>query len=187
MTPFSPYGDRARWRMVYDLLAVTPVGGTVTYNTLAELLELDPKKDRPAIRKAVRRAGHELETVDKHAIDAVTNVGYRIVRPEEHLGLARRHQVRAGRELANGHSKVTNVDLNGLDPTVRRGFEVVALAFAAQQDTVRRLDVRQKNMESALSSMASKTERTAEDVAALRGRLERLERRRQGSEGAERL
>jgi hypothetical protein len=160
---------------LYDLLRVRQVGDLVDYPTMAEALELDPVKDRTAIQLAMRRAAQELETEDKHAVDAVSGVGYRIVEPTAHLDLARRHQRKAGRSLARGHSKAVNVDFNAVDPETRRAFEVVASAFAAQMDFNRRMDVRQRNLERAVEAVTQRSERTNEELATLRARLARLE------------
>lgn len=176
MSPFEPAGESARWRVIYELLASTDVGGILTYEAMAEALELDPNEDRHTMQVAMRRAARELETVNKHAIEAVKNVGYRIVEPEEHLKLAKGQQRRSSRALARGQSVVTNVDLSSVDPEVRHAFQVVASAFAMQQEFNRRVDVRQKKLEDALETVREKSARTDDEVADILARLERLER-----------
>lgn len=179
MSPFRPVGDRARWRIIYDLLSKRGVGDVLTYDEMAAALELDPKKDRMTIQLAMRRAAKELESVDKHAVDVIPNEGYRIVEPTEQVGLAKRHQRKANRSLVRGQSKVVNVDFNLIDPETRKAFEVMAGAFAAQIDFNRRMDVRQRNLERAVEAVTHQTEaqaqRTDEEIAELRGRLHRLE------------
>lgn len=176
MSPFEPSGDVARWRVLYALLADLTIGDVLTYETMAESLELDPVQDRHTIQVAMRRAGKELEHADKRAVEAVQNTGYRIVEPEEHLRLARGQQRRSTRALARGHSKVVNVDLSNVDPEVRNAFQVVASAFAMQMEFNRRTDIRQKRLEDALETVREKSTRTDEEVAQLRARLERLEK-----------
>lgn len=186
MSPFQPSGERARWRFLYDLLRTAQVGEVVTYNEMAQALDLDPTKDRATIQLAMRRAARELEVEDKHAVQVITNEGYRIVEPGQHLDLAQKHQRKAGRSLVRGQSKVVNVDLNGMDRETRKAFEVVAGAFAAQIDFNRRLSVRQANLERAVEAVTAQTEeqqqRTADELAALRERLRLLEERTSGSE-----
>jgi hypothetical protein len=179
MSPFEPAGDRARWRVVYELLAEAAVDETVTYERLGEALGLDPVTGRHAIQMAVRRAAREHEVRDNRALDAVPNVGYRIVRVPEHLDLARRHQRKAGKALERGRSKVDHVDLSGVDGDTRRAFEVVAQAFALQADFNRRLDIRQKKLEQQVAAATSAQEHTAEEIAELRARLEKLEAERE--------
>lgn len=180
--PFVPIGTRARWRIIYDLLREIPVDGILTYETMGEALELDPVDDRHTMQVAMRRAAQELEIQDGHAVTAEVGVGYRIVQVSEHLTLARSQQRRSNRALARGHSKVTNVDLTGVEPEVQKAFHVVASAFAMQMDFNRRLDVRQRNLEESLQTMSTKTERTAEELAEVQARLDRLDRLR-ASEG----
>lgn len=177
MSPFEPVGARARWRILYDLLGKISVGDILTYEAMAKALNLDPIKDRHTIQVSMRRAAKELEHEDKHALESVPNVGYRIVEPEEHLMLARQQQRRSSRALSRGHSKVVNVDLSGVDPEIRDAFQVVAAAFAMQMEFNRRTDVRQKRLEAALESVRDKSNRTDSEVAELRARLEKLENR----------
>lgn len=178
MSPFEPVGEVARWRILYRLFTERNVGDVITYETMAEALELDPDKDRHTIQVAMRRAAKELEYENKHAVEAVTNTGYRIVEPEEHLRLARGQQRRSSRALVRGHSKVVNVDLSSVDPEIRNAFQVVASAFAMQMEFNRRTDIRQKRLEDAIEAVHEKSSRTDDEVAELRERLERLERRR---------
>jgi hypothetical protein len=179
MPPFEPVGDRPRWQVVYELLRQTETNDVLTYDTMGAALGLHPDADRHPIQMAMRRAAREHEQVDKRAVEAVPNKGYRVVRPPEHMQLARRQQRRSTRALRSGHSKVVNVDLSGLDPDTRQAFEVVARAFAAQMDFNRRMDVRHRRLEEALTSMDQRHERSEEEIAELRRRLERLE----GDEG----
>ena len=179
MSPFEPVGDRARWRVVYDLLVKAATDETITYEDLGDALDLDPANDRHTIQMAVRRAAKEHEVKDSRALDVVPNVGYRIVRVPEHLDLAQRHQRKAGKSLERGRSKVDHVDLTGVDGDTRRAFEVVAQAFALQADFNRRLDIRQKRLEKQVASATSAQEHTAEEIAELRARLEKLETERE--------
>lgn len=175
MSPFQPAGDRARWRDVYDLLQDTKTGDVLTYEEIGAALKLDPDDDRHMIQMAMRRAAKEHEEAGRRAVEAVPNEGYRVVEAPEHLRLARGQQKRAGRALARGQSKVTNVDLSGLEPETRRAFEVVARAFAMQMDFNKRLDVRQAKLEQAVGAMSERTERTEQEIAELKARLARLE------------
>jgi hypothetical protein len=175
MASFQPIGDRPRWQVVYELLCQTETNAVLTYEAMGAALGLDPHKDRHPIQMAMRRAAREHEQMDKRAVDAVPNKGYRVVRPPEHMQLAQRQQRRSTHALRSGHSKVVHVDMSGMDPDTRQAFEVVARAFAAQMDFNRRMDIRHKRLEQALSSMDQRYERSEEEIAELRMRLERLE------------
>lgn len=174
-TPFEPIGDTARWRVLYhELLKSTSHGDLITYDAMGNMLDLDPEADRHAIQMAVRRAARELLEADKLALDAVPNQGYRVVQASEHMELARRQQRRSHRALSRGHKTVVNVDFSGMEPEVRKAFDVMASAFAMQMDFNRRIDVRQRNLESATKAVTARQDRTEEELAELRERLDRI-------------
>lgn len=176
MSPFEAIGERARWRTLYDeILTRRNIGDIITYDEMAETLDLDSHKDRHAMQMAMRRAAKEYEVENLRALDSVPNVGYRVVEPTEHLGLARRQQKRSHRALARGHSKVVHVDVSGMETETRKAFEIVAQAFAMQMDFNRRMDVRQSRLEKAVDSIIEEKGRTSEEIAALHERLARLE------------
>lgn len=177
--PFEPIGKQARWKTVYDLLKRTPTGTVVTYKQLADELGLDAVRHRDAIRGAVIRAAKEHEEKDKRAIQVVRGEGYRPVDARVNIELARKHQKRAGRSLVRGHSKAVNVDLNGVEPTVRAALETLGHAFVLQMDFNKRFEGKQAKLEETVreiaDSQAEDRKRTAEEVAELRARLARLE------------
>lgn len=177
MSSFAPIGEQARWRIVYDRLKTAAVGDVVTYDELGDALGLNPETDRHAIQMAVRRAAIEYQKVDKRALDAVPNKGYRVVEAKEHVVLARRHQAKSVRSLARGYSVATNVDLSQVDEHTRRALETIAIAFAAQLDFNRRMDVRQRRLEQVIAAQTARAQRTEEELAALRADLEELKRR----------
>jgi hypothetical protein len=173
---FEPIGDRARWRIVYDLLQKLDVGGILEYTTIGDALNLDPDTDRHAIQMAVRRAAKEHEEQDSRALNVVPNIGYRVVEAPEHLQLAQRHQKKSRRSLQRAQSKVVHVDLTGVDAEVRKAFEVTATALSMMADYTRRLDIRQRNLEKIVRTSQDRQDRSEEEIAQLRERLERLER-----------
>lgn len=175
MPPFEPVGELPRWRVLYDLLVLVPTDGILTYDRMAEALGLDAATDRHAIQMAMRRAARELLEQDRRAVDVVPNRGYRVVKAPEQMTLAKRQQRRSSRALKRGHDQVTHVDLSQLDPDTRGAFEVVARAFAAQMDINRRLDIGQRRLREAVESVTERQDRSDEEIARLRERLERLE------------
>lgn len=151
-------------------------GDVLTYERAAEVLDLHPVVDRPVIQGAIRDAQRRNEVDNKHAIEAVPNVGYRVVEAAEHARLAKNYQRRSVVALKAGKSKVVNVDMSKLPPDTRKGFELMALAFSRQEDFNRRVDVRQRQLEQAMAAVTKQTERSSEEVAELRARLDALER-----------
>lgn len=176
--PFAPLGNRARWRMVYDLLKKKNIGDVLSYTEIGLALELNPVEDRHAIQMAARRAAKEYEEEDQRAVEVEVGVGYRVVQPEHHLVLARQHNRKAGRAIKRGLSKVTNVDLSGMDPQMRGAFDVMARAFMQQVDINRRVNRRVTDVEALVTETR---ERTAEQYQELAARLERLEGKAQNT------
>lgn len=181
MSPFEPVGSRARWRIIYEQLERLAVGEVLTYDAMGRALGLHPLEERHTIQMSMRRAAREFEEERKHAVKPVTNVGYQIVPVPEHLMLARGQQRKAGKALVRARSKVDNVDLNDVpDLTMRAVFQATRQALALQLDMMRRLDVRQTNLEEAVTSVVDRQERSEEELAELRERLARLEARAVG-------
>lgn len=177
MAPFEPVGEVARWRVLYELLRPMEPDDVITYEQMAEALDLDIAKDKTTIQLAMRRAARELEVMDNRAVDSVRNVGYRVVRAPEHLTLAERHQRKARGALVRSHSKVEHVDFNALDQDSRKAFEIVGRALTWQLQQMRHLDLRQRNLEAAVESVQGNVDRTQSDVAQHDERLRQLEQR----------
>lgn len=187
--PFEPVGDVARWRLVFDLLVATlaesGVDFVVTYKDMAEALDLDPDVDRRTIQGVMPRAAKEFLEVHKHAMKAVPNQGYRIVKPAEHLGLAQERSSRATRHMVKADSVVTNVDFNGMESEVRRSFEVIGRVVRFQMGMMRQLDIRQRDVDERLAAVQANVQRTERDVQTHSERLawlEEQERRRMGGD-----
>jgi len=179
MSPFTPAGDKARWRYLYDLLVKTDTGGTVTYETMAETLDLDPQRDRHVLQMAMRRAAKEHLEHDQRSVASVPNVGYRIVETERKLDLAKLYQGKAQRSVRQGRAHVEHADLSDVDEATRALFEAMAWKFAQQDEVIHRLDVRQKRHERQLQAAVSAQKQTEGQLADLRARLEKLEGERE--------
>lgn len=172
---FQPLGERARWLAIYDLLKAAETNDIVTYVAMGDVLGLDPDKERLAIQGAMRRAAKEHEVVDKRAVVAVSNHGYRVVEAQEHLGLARRQQVRSNRALVRGHSKAVNVDLSQIEPETRKALDMVAQVIGMQLDFNRRAESKLAAHDKAIRSLTEATERTESERQEILDRLARLE------------
>lgn len=175
MSNFKPVGERARWLDIYDLLQVAQTNDVITFEEMGAALGLDPERDRASIRVALYRAAREHETVDKRAVMAVPNKGYRVVEPQEHLGMARRHQKRSSRSLIRGHSKAVNVDMSKIEPEARKALEMVGSVIALQMDFNRRAESKLAAHDKAIKTLVEAKERTDAEREEFRSRLERLE------------
>ena len=175
MSPFIPQGDRARWRILYDLLVKAGTGDIITYQEIAEALGLDPGTDRHKIQMDMRRAAKEHLRKDLRSVISVPNKGYRIAETSQKLELARQYQTRAVRSVKRGRDQIEYTNLNELDDTTRALFEVMALKFGQQDEMLSRLDVRQKRHERQLQAVVGTQEETAQQLAELQERLAKLE------------
>ena len=166
---FKPLGERSRWRMIYDLFRAAEIGETVTYETMAEALGLDAKRAKHEIQMAARRAALELERVDKRAVDAVRNVGYRIVQHAEVLGLTRRRNRKAGRQITRGEITANAVDLNEVDDDVKRGLALMLRGFHAQGEINRAMGARLHRAEEIMTGLGERVESVEERLKRLEG------------------
>lgn len=141
---FKPIGERARWRIIYDLFREAEYGDTITYEQMAESLGLAPRRDRHTIQMAARRAGIELEKVDRRAVDSQRGVGYRVVQPAEVVGLGRKRNTKAGNQIVRGGQVTNAVDLNLVDGPTKDAIMALARGFAVQADINRSVLARQK-------------------------------------------
>lgn len=171
---FAPIGETSRRKVVLDVLRSHEENDVVTYGELSEALGVDDS-DRRIIQKAVHAASKELLSVDKRALEAVPNEGYRIVTAEEHIRLAQKIQRKSTKQLVRGQQVVTKVDYNQMTPEARTLAELMARAFSAQIEFNSRLDVRQRRLADAVEAVSVRQDRSDSEVAALKSRLERLE------------
>lgn len=169
---FEPIGEKSRKDYALEVLREHDTGDVVTYESLAERVG---SEDRRVVQAAARDAGRDFLRFDQRAIEAVPNVGYRIVEPEGHLRLAEKQRVRSVRTLRRGELLVTSVDYNGLSDEGRRLAEGMARGFAHLIEANRRMDARVAVVERAQDAVAERQQRTADEVAELRERLARLE------------
>jgi hypothetical protein len=173
---FEPKGDEARWKIIYPILQGAAIDEVVTYDELGEALSLDPVADRVLIQGVMCVASRKLLRNEDRAVENVRNKGYRIVRPAEQFSLAQKAQKKAKRTLKHGHDLVVHVNYNGMESEDRRRIETGAQLIAAQLAFNRRVDLRLRDHDKALNAIANRQDRTDDESAALRDRVERLER-----------
>ncbi|MFT4126261.1 MAG: hypothetical protein QM662_08535 [Gordonia sp. (in: high G+C Gram-positive bacteria)] len=171
-TPFEPAGVRSRKEILVDLFGERDEDSVVTYAEIAEAIGIE---DRPTCQRAVNGAKSSVERVHNKALDAVTNVGYRIVRAGEHLQLAQRHQKRGRSQLRRSQSKVVHVDMSRLTDGERAAVTLAATSIGLQMEYMRRNDIRSGRIEEAVAAVQDSTERSESEIAELKERLARLE------------
>lgn len=170
MTLFKPKDTRAQWEKVYDLLAPLDIGDVLTYEAITEALDVDHiNKVRNAVTKAANEWGKE-----KHrAIKVVNRVGYRVVSATEHETLARSHHKRSRRQMAKGLQVIRNTDRSLLSPQDRERFDRVEMQMARQASEIRRIDLRQREMDRVFAEEQTARRVSEEKIARMQEALRR--------------
>lgn len=123
----------AEHRIVADLILDRSIGDTVTYDELAAALGHD-HVDRRRLQAIARRANSELRRDHQRSIEAVVNLGYRVLRPSEHVMQARRYRDRSRRSMKTGVQVLRATDLDQLtaDEQQRAVGEMMAMSRVVQ-------------------------------------------------------
>lgn len=174
---FTPIGEKSRRQMVVELIAEVGADEIVTYEQVAEAIGLTWPKDREMVRSTIHAARSSLANDHHKALAAVRGVGYRVIRPEEHVHIAAQLQRKAGRSVALAKTTIDTVDLGALDDQQRQLALAARSVLAYQQETLRRLDLRQRGLEKVVGSVTEKVDETIAKTDAHQQRLADLERR----------
>lgn len=163
MTPFAPKGEIAQWRIVYRMLQQADIGQTISYEELAEALDLDSKADRHRIQDATRKAAKQFLTVDDRAIEVVPNIGYRLVPAVRQIPMAGQQVDRAGKALDRGRALTTHVRMEELSEQERQIVNTMALGFAQVAEWARQIGRRVENHEDRLADVEAELRRLREE------------------------
>lgn len=142
---------RSDWRVVYDLFVQMQPGDTIESAKLLAALETE---DRSRMYRAVQRANRELWAKDYRSVDSVKGVGYRMLRPVEHVTQAMAYRRRSRRQLGNAVASSRATDLVGMEDDDRReairvrgALMVLAQAMDETQARVRDHEARIRALE----------------------------------------
>ena len=144
MTPqFAPKGERPEWRMIYeDLLSNVGPGTVITYTQLEEILG----RELAANRAPLYRARRELGELRSHWLEAVPNVGYRVIDPQEHVRVAAGHRRKSRRQVGMAIRVLRSTDLSSLQADALQEWDSQSkLTFAlwavfAHESRLRRIE-----------------------------------------------
>ena len=161
--PFAPKGEVAQWRIVYRTFQGAAVGDTVTYEQLADVLEVDPKADRVKIQAAARRAAKQLLGVDDRAVEVEPDVGYRLVPAVRQIPMAGKQVERAEHALSKGHDLTTHIRMDELTEQERVIVQSMALGFAQVAEWARHLGRRVEDHEGRLADVEAELKRLREE------------------------
>jgi len=140
--PFAAKGEKAEWELVYDrLLAVAEFGDVVTYRQLDEVLGRPFRRQRGPIYRANKHLG----AMRHRCLDAVANVGYRVIAANEHIKLAERYKEKGRHQFsamirvgqATDLQALTAPELARWDQQTRINATLAAVAMAHEQRLAR--------------------------------------------------
>lgn len=179
---FRPVGEKSRRQLVVDLISGLEPDTIVTYEEIAEAIGVTWPRDREILHSTVGAARSDLANDFHQALASVRTVGYRVIRPEEHVDEAGRLQRKAGKTIALAKTTVDTVNLAALTPEQRKLAMAAAAVLGYQADQIRRMDLRQKGLEKVLGSVTEKVDEVVaattehqDRLAELEARLRRLE------------
>lgn len=172
---FQQVGPQSRRELALEILRTKNPGDIATYDELASAIDVET---RGLVQSAVGAAAKTLLKQDNRALEAVPNVGYRIVQAGEHALLAQRQQRRSSRALKRSRDVIQHVDYNELSAEGRALANAMGTLLAAQISFQERTSINQRRLDSAIESLSAKQDRSQDDIAELRARLERLEQPR---------
>lgn len=170
-------GPKSQRQIVIDLIAPREFDSVTTYEELAAALGMNPVADKQNIRSVVQSARDGLAKDHHRTLEAVRSVGYRIIRPEEHVKVAGELQRKAGRTVALARTTVESVDLTELSEEGRKIAMAAAAALGYQAQMIRRMDLRQQDVERVLESVTEKVDETVATTENHQVRLSTLEQR----------
>lgn len=161
MEPFKAKraDGRPEWRVVYDhVVDHTAPGDTVPYAVLGSLLVAET---RPQIYRAVAQANKKLRDKAQRSLQVVREVGYRVLKPEEHEHQASDYQMQARRRVSTAVSVMRATDLKSMTPEARnwalqvtaglvlmgRAIDDHAGRLAQHEDLIKQLQARIETLE----------------------------------------
>lgn len=174
---FETIGEKSRRQIVVDLVETVDYGGIIEYDTLADALSVE---DKGVIQAAVHAAKPAIERAHAKAVEAIPNVGYRVVLPSEHGLLATKQQRKSRRAIVRAKSKIDNVDLNKLSDTEKAVIAIYGAVLASQIEFSRRADLRyarKETLDQLITQQSKVNTRTDAELQEMRARLADLENR----------
>jgi len=163
-SPFEPKGDRSEATLLYELFASRDYGSLISYDELTDALGRDLRAGQ---RGPVYAARVRLEKNDDKTLALERCVGYRIARPDEHVGLAQGRRKRARKQLSRGLLTLRSTPRDRLDAeSLARLDEIEGrmadLEYMARNDrrrvekTVRRIEKTETSVADLISMLKEK-------------------------------
>lgn len=158
--PFEPSREdgRSDKRVIYELTSDAEPGSTYTYAELIEALQdgLDKPIQRDRVYRAVAAANATLLREHRRYLGVVPNVGYRMIRADEHLPESLRKKDRAQSHLRRGIELLRHARLDELTQAQRTLHEgqlmIMSHLYHAAEDSARRHERSERLIEDLLKS-----------------------------------
>lgn len=169
MTPFTPKGDVAEWRLVYDEITKLKSDEIITVEQLEKILGRSLEKNRSPVYRAIK----ELQRNQQRTLVTVRGTGYRVAKADEHFGLVLAYSDRARSDLKRGVAIADATDRSLLKGDAAERLDAVAnLATRA----VEFLGIMAKQVDQhtkLIEAVKTEGKDTSERVAALEETLQR--------------
>jgi hypothetical protein len=165
---------RSDRRVIYDLVGDNPPETLFDYDTLTAALAVgvDATIDRRRIYRAVTNANRTLLREKRLYLAVVANVGYRILRADEHLPVAIDRKHSAVAKLRQGMDLLRHARIEELPEAQRVLHEGQLMIMSGLYDAMRESGQRHDRQEQVIEALR---QRQREDIDELRKRLDRIE------------
>lgn len=156
----SRLDGRSDSQVVIDLCKDASAETLLSYQALGDALQTgtDTPISRQRVQQAVARANRRLLADHQRFLRVVRNVGYRLVRADEHLPIALDSKSRANRYLRRGKSLLENVRIEELTATQRKLHEGQLLVMSALIENMRESDRRHAKQEAVIGDLLKRVE-----------------------------
>lgn len=133
MGAFQPKGDLAEWRKIYAYAKDRAADSIITYSTISTLLG---REFPGGNRQPIARAAQELRQVDNKTLVSSPGKGYRIARANEHVAIAKTHQIRARNQVLKAVEVLDATDRGALNTAESLEHDRASLVAYQMRETL---------------------------------------------------
>ena len=128
--PKRPDGRSLR-AIAVELIGPKTPDTIVTYQEIGAALGVSPRNHRNLIQGAINQAQSGLLKLYQRSVVAIPNVGYRVIRADEHRGVAVAKQSAAERQMKKGLRLLTHARLDEMSAEGRQLHQQQAMIMSA--------------------------------------------------------
>lgn len=137
---FLPKHEQSEWAMLYGICP-KKAGEILRYTDIATLLGR-PFPSLSHSYSPIERVRRELEQQDHLTVEAVTNVGYRIIAPNEHERRASWYHRGGKRKIKRALSVIRATKREDLSNEQQQRIDNIEMCLAHQQQAIKRIDAK---------------------------------------------